>query len=149
MKFHDRPWNSILTPIRKPDLSVDPIEQMERWFKDAAKADVPEVNAMCLATASASAKPTCRMVLVKEFNQNGIIFFTNYESRKARQLLENPNAMGTIYWPRLLRQIGIEGSVEKTSEEESSAYFSQRPRGSQLGAWVSHQSDVIVSRAVL
>lgn len=131
------------------DLNANPIVQFEAWFNEAHKAELIEANAMILATASASAKPSSRTVLLKGIDAKGLLFFTNYESRKAKELRENPFASVTFLWKELERQVIVEGRVEQISREESAAYFATRSRGSQLSVWTSHQGEVIPSRAVL
>jgi len=135
--------------LRRRDLDPDPIKQFSNWFTAAIEAGIRDVNAMSLATAGPDAKPTVRIVLLKGFDQNGFVFFTNYESEKGKQLAANPYAAMAFYWIELDRQIRIGGEVEKTSREESQIYFHSRPIGSQLGAWASRQSDVIDGRRVL
>jgi len=135
--------------LRRSDLDPDPIKQFSNWFTAAIEAGIRDVNAMSLATAGPDAKPTVRIVLLKGFDQNGFVFFTNYESEKGKQLAANPYAAMAFYWIELDRQIRISGEVEKTSREESQIYFRSRPIGSQLGAWASRQSDVIDGRRVL
>jgi pyridoxamine 5'-phosphate oxidase len=149
MEFKDFSKEFLAKPLKQKDLSRDPFIQFERWMKVAINANISELNAMALATASPSGKPSCRIVLLKQFDAQGLVFFTNYESRKAKELFENPYAAATIFWESLMRQISIEGKVEKTSLEDSEVYFSRRPRGSQLGAWASLQDQVIFSREAL
>jgi pyridoxamine 5'-phosphate oxidase len=127
----------------------DPIAQFDRWFTDATTAKVPEPNAMLLATADASGAPSARIVLLKGFDADGFVFYTNYNSRKAEDLEQNPRAALVFFWESLERQVRIEGRVTKTSREESEIYFHSRPVDSQIGAWVSHQSRVIGSRQEL
>ena len=119
------------------------------WFAAALAADIRDVNAMSLATATPDGKPSVRIVLLKGFDERGFAFFTNYDSEKAREIEANPYAALAFYWVQLERQIRISGTVEKTSREDSAAYFHSRPAGSQLGAWVSKQSEVIDARRVL
>ncbi len=135
--------------LRRSDLDSDPIKQFTNWFTAAIEADIRDVNAMSLATAGRHAKPSVRIVLLKSFDQEGFVFFTNYESTKGKQLEANPYAALGFYWIELDRQIRIEGKVEKTSREESQIYFHSRPVGSQMSAWASRQSDVIDARRVL
>src|SRR2546421_11786103 len=135
--------------LRRSDLSRDPVKQFGNWFTAAIEAGIRDVNAMSLATAGRDSKPTVRIVLLKGFDQEGFVFFTNYESEKGRQLDENAHAALAFYWIELDRQIRISGPAEKTSREESERYFHSRPVGSQLGAWVSRQSEVIDGRRVL
>ena len=135
--------------LRRRDLDADPIKQFSNWFTAAIEAQIRDVNAMSLATAGADGKPSVRIVLLKGFDQDGFVFFTNYESEKGKQLEENPFATLGFYWIELDRQIRINGRAEKTSREESESYFHSRPLGSQLGAWASRQSEVIDGRRVL
>ena len=127
----------------------DPFRQFERWFKKAEEAVQRLPNGMALATASSDGKPSVRMVLLKGFDDQGFVFYTNYESRKAEELAENPYASLLFYWSELGRQVRISGTVTRVSREESEAYFSTRPLDSQLGAWASRQSEVVRSREVL
>ena len=130
-------------------LDDDPVEQFRRWLDEAAEAGVPLPNAMALATAGAGGRPTVRHVLLRGVDARGFTFFTNRESRKGRDLAENPQAALVFLWKELDRQVEIEGRVEPTSDEGSDAYFSGRPRGAQLGAWASPQSAVIAGREEL
>ena len=127
----------------------DPIAQFQRWFADAVAAGFPLPEAMSLATITREGKPTARMVLLKKVDAEGFVFFTNYRSAKARELAANPNASLVFFWPQLERQVRVEGAVSKTSAAESREYFASRPRGSQIGAWASPQSEVIPGREVL
>jgi pyridoxamine 5'-phosphate oxidase len=122
------------------DVAHDPIEQFGRWFDEALRAELPEPNAMALATASADGRPTARTVLLKGFDHRGFVFFTNYDSRKGSEMHENPRACLLFMWLELERQIRIEGLIEKTSALESDEYFLSRPLDSRLGAWASPQS---------
>ena len=135
--------------LRRADLHPDPIEQFSTWFSTAVNSALPDVNAISLATATPDGKPSARVVLLKGFDQRGFVFFTNYHSKKGLELDANPHAAFVVYWIQLERQIRVAGRVEHTSREESQAYFHSRPRGSQLGAWVSHQSEVIDARRIL
>jgi pyridoxamine 5'-phosphate oxidase len=135
--------------LRRADLDPDPIKQFEKWFEEAAAANIRDVNAMSLATATPDGFPFARIVLLKAISERGFVFFTNYESEKGGQLAENPRASLNLFWVQLERQIRINGAVEKTSREESEEYFHLRPVGSQLGAWVSAQSEVIPNRETL
>jgi pyridoxamine 5'-phosphate oxidase len=130
-------------------IAADAVEQFSRWFADAQRPDIHEPNAMTLATANAAGKPAARIVLLKAFDQRGFVFFTNYTSRKGFELGDNPRATLVFFWQPLERQVRINGTVEKVSREESVAYFRSRPVASQIGAWVSHQSGVVGSRAEL
>lgn len=127
----------------------DPIKQFQLWFDDAIAAKLPMPDAMNLATVTPDGRPTARMVLLKQVDTGGFVFFTNYQSSKARQLDINPYAALVFYWPQLERQVRVEGRVAKTSAEESAAYFKTRPRESQIGAWASPQSEVISAREIL
>jgi pyridoxamine 5'-phosphate oxidase len=127
----------------------NPLKQFERWFQQALDGKLPEPNAMTLATVGADGRPSTRIVLVKGFDERGLVWYTNYESRKGRELAAHPFAALQFHWVELERVVRIEGSVEKTSAEESDAYFASRPLDSRIGAWASPQSEVIGSRAVL
>lgn len=135
--------------LREDQVDADPINQFAVWFEQALSSEVMEPNAMSLATASKQGKPSARTVLLKGFDAQGFRFFTNYESRKGRELLENPHAALCFFWPELERQVRIEGNVSKISREESIAYFNERPRLSRLGALASDQSRTIASRKEL
>ena len=158
--------------LRRADLAPDPIVQFERWFAEAAGmrtsgrirkflirvykslllitgTEPMDVNAATLATADKEGRPSARIVLLKGIDPRGFIFFTNYESRKGRELGENPNAAMVFYWAEMERQVCIAGSVTKVPREESEAYFNSRPKGSRLAAWASHQSEVVENRSVL
>lgn len=135
--------------LSKADVDPNPFEQFGHWFSEAIAAQLTEPNAMTLATATPDGKPSARIVLLKGFDDRGFTFFTNYESRKGRELVANPQAALIFYWPGLERQIRIEGHVTHLTEQESDDYFRSRPRGSRIGAWVSPQSQVIAGRAVL
>ena len=135
--------------LRRADLHPDPLHQFGAWFAAALGADIREVNAMTLATATSDGKPSARIVLLKGFDEQGFAFFTNYDSEKGRELEANPFAALVFYWTQLERQVRITGAVEKTSREDSAAYFHSRPVGSRLGAWASRQSEVIDARQVL
>jgi pyridoxamine 5'-phosphate oxidase len=125
------------------------IAQFDRWFREALEAKALEANAVTLATATRDGVPSARIVLLKGYDERGFTFFTNYESAKGRELDANPRAAMTAFWRELERQVRITGKVTRTSREESEAYFRTRPLGSQLGAWASHQSDAVSSRAAL
>jgi pyridoxamine 5'-phosphate oxidase len=135
--------------LKESDADPDPIEQFRRWFDEALVADLHEPNAMTLATATPDGRPSARIVLLKGFDGRGIVFYTNYEGRKGWELETNPYAALNFYWGELERQVRIEGHVSRISEEESDAYFAGRPRGSQLGAWVSEQSRPVRDRDAL
>jgi pyridoxamine 5'-phosphate oxidase len=138
-----------LAGLRRADLDTDAIKQFTKWFDQAIAASVPEPNAMTLATADKSGHPSGRIVLLKNVDENGFTFFTNYDSRKGRELGQNPNAWLVMYWPQLERQVNISGAVSKVSHEISVKYFNSRPKGSRLAAWVSNQDEVIADRSVL
>lgn len=135
--------------LDREHLNEDPIQQFQTWFEDARTAGILEPNAMSLATTGADGMPDLRTVLLKYFDSQGFVFYTNYGSRKAQELQENPRAALLFPWIGLNRQVRIQGAVEKVSKAESLRYFSSRPRGSQIGAWVSEQSQVITSRGLL
>jgi pyridoxamine 5'-phosphate oxidase len=127
----------------------DPVRQFLAWFDQALATQVVEPNAMTLATASAEGRPSARTVLLKGCDARGFTFFTNYHSRKGRELLDNPFGALVFWWPELERQVRVEGRVERVSEEESEAYYHTRPLGSRLGAWASDQSEVVPDRSWL
>ena len=130
-------------------IEKSPFLQFDKWWKEALRANLEEVNAMTLATASATGLPAARIVLLKGFDKKGFVFFTNYESYKGMQLEENPRACLVFFWAALERQVRITGLVEKTTAAESDEYYNSRPAGSRIGAWVSPQSRVIESRELL
>jgi pyridoxamine 5'-phosphate oxidase len=137
-------------PLLESDLDPDPVAQLRAWLREAEGAGVALPEAMALATASAAGDPSARMVLLKGCDERGLVFHTNYESRKARDLTENPRAAALLYWTEIGRQARIEGRVARVAEAESEAYFRTRPVGAQLGAWASwRQSEVIAGRDVL
>ena len=161
-----------LDALERARLRSDPLEQFESWFLSAAGEQSqsrwrrigialyklwsavcnhrpPDINAMTLATVDTNGKPSARTVLLKSVDERGFIFFTNYDSRKGRELAENPNAALTFFWPEMERQVCVAGTVTKLPVAESEAYFKSRPRGSRLAAWASNQSDVIPDRAIL
>ena len=135
--------------LDEADLAPDPIAQFTAWFVEAQAAAVPEPTAMTLATATADGQPSARIVLLKQVDDRGFVFYTNYDSQKGRELAENPRAALTFYWPQLERQVRIVGTVAPVSRDESRAYFETRPLGSRLGASLSRQSQPIPNRAVL
>ena len=128
------------------DVDPDPIVQLDRWLKQAIDANANEPTAMTLATATRDGRPSARVVLLKGVDKNGLVFFTNYESRKGQELLDNPHAALLFFWPELERQVRIEGIVERVSREDSETYYRSRPVASRQGAWASKQSSVIESR---
>ena len=139
-----------LRGLHRTELNPDPFLQFKQWFDESVRtAGDREPNAMTLATASRQGVPSARVVLLKGFSERGLTFFTNYESRKAHDLAENPRAALNFHWPWLERQIQIEGSVEKVGREESQIYFNKRPMASRLGAIISRQSSIIESREIL
>lgn len=129
--------------------AAQPVKQFQRWFEQAIKAKVPEPNAMTLATVGPDGRPSTRVVLIKSFDEHGVVFYTNYTSRKGREIEGNPLAALQFHWVELERVVRIEGRVGKVSPEESDAYYAVRPIDSRIGAWASPQSQVISSRAVL
>jgi pyridoxamine 5'-phosphate oxidase len=130
-------------------IDSDPIKQFQQWFSDAIAASLPLPEAMSLATVSKDGRPSARMILLKKVDSDGFVFFTNYGSSKAKDLHDNPNAALVFFWPQLERQVRVEGTVTKTTAAESREYFATRPRGSQIGAWASPQSEVISERGQL
>ena len=138
-----------LHTLDENDVANNPFDQFDRWFKDAASFPIEEPNAMTLSTATRNGIPSSRVVLLKEFAGNGFTFFTNYQSRKGNELLENPLAALNFFWKEMERQVRITGSVEKISTEESAAYFYSRPRESQLGAHASKQSHPVNSKKTM
>jgi pyridoxamine 5'-phosphate oxidase len=150
--------NDILAALRKSyeraeldetSSAPDPLMQFERWLAEAIDAQLPEPNAMTLATVGGDLRPSTRIVLIKGYDARGIVWYTNYDSRKGRELAAHPQAALQFHWVELERVVRIEGSVERTSDAESDAYYASRPLDSRLGAWASPQSQVIASRAAL
>ena len=129
--------------------AADPLAELERWLRRARRAGLPEPEAMALATADARGRPSVRMVLLRGLDARGLVFFTNYRSRKGAELQRRPHAAVVLYWARLARQVRVEGRVRKLSDRESDAYFASRPRGARLAAWASDQSRAIRSRDAL
>jgi len=148
-KLEDLRKEYLERPFGEDSLKESPFDQFRLWFNEAREAQLPEPNAMSLATCDAEGKLSCRTVLLKAFDERGFVFFTNYGSRKAKALASHPQASLLFPWISLERQVEISGKAEKISTAESLAYFTSRPHGSQLGAWVSDQSQVISSRKVL
>ncbi len=136
-------------PFNESDLDPNPFQQFARWFQQAAESGALEPNAMTLATATADGLPSARMVLLKEFDERGFVFYTNYDSQKGRELAENPRAALVFYWAALSRQVRIVGQVARVARAESETYFHARPRGAQLSAVASRQSQAIPNREVL
>lgn len=149
MSLADLRKDYTMSGLLEKDLARDPFRQFDKWFQEAEAAKLVEPNAMTLATATKDGRPSARTVLLKGIDGRGFVFYTNYESRKGRELAENPRASLAFPWIALERQVIIEGTLTKLSREESAAYFHSRPRASQLGAWVSQQSSIITGRSVL
>jgi pyridoxamine 5'-phosphate oxidase len=137
-----------LKGLHETDLDPDPLKQFKLWFNDVVNAGISEANAMLLSTAF-NGRPSGRIVLLKDLNETGFSFFTNYESKKGEEIEANPQVALTFFWKEFERQVRIEGSIQKTADAESDEYFAVRPRGSQIGAWVSDQSEVITGRDIL
>src|SRR5438093_1156881 len=135
--------------LDEADVSHDPMVEFARWFAEAQEAQLPDPNAMTLATATAQGEPSARIVLLKAFDERGFVFFTDYRSRKGAELEANPRAALVFYWAELDRQVRITGGVALTTREESERYFRSRPLGSRLGAWASHQGRVVPGRATV
>lgn len=131
------------------DVDLNPFKQFETWFNEVLDSEIPEPNAMVLATANKDCRPSARVLLLKGFDESGFVFYTNYESRKGKELYENKFASLLFFWVELERQIRIEGTVEKVTKEESEKYFKTRPYKSRLGAWASNQSEVIPGRITI
>ena len=138
-----------LQSLLENDIQKNPIDQFSIWWNQAIESQIDEVNAMTIATVDADHKPSARIVLLKDFDENGFVFFTNYNSKKGLDMLSNKNVALVFFWKELERQVRIEGTVEKVSEEVSDAYFNSRPEMSRIGAWASPQSTVIPSRQIL
>jgi len=138
-----------LQSLLEKDIEKNPINQFSTWWNQAIESQIDEVNAMTLATVDANHKPSARIVLLKEFNENGFVFFTNYNSKKGLDMLSNKNVALVFFWKELERQVRIEGKVEKVSGDISDTYFNSRPEMSRIGAWASPQSTVIPSREIL
>ncbi|MGH9854644.1 MAG: pyridoxamine 5'-phosphate oxidase [Blastocatellia bacterium] len=136
-------------PFNKSQVADDPLTQFKKWFDEAMQSEQPDAEAMTLSTATRDGRVTGRIVLLKGCDERGFVFFTNYESRKSREMMSNPRVALTFYWHTLHRQVRIEGVVEKATPEESEEYFQTRPRGSQIGAWASPQSEEITDRGEL
>jgi pyridoxamine 5'-phosphate oxidase len=135
--------------LSETDSHADPLQQFDLWLQQAIQGQVPEPNAMTLATVGSDLRPSTRVVLIKGYDERGIVWYTNYESRKGRELAGNPYGALQVHWVELERVVRIEGVVEKVSDEESDAYFHSRPLDSRIGAWASPQSEVIEGRGVL
>jgi pyridoxamine 5'-phosphate oxidase len=138
-----------LKVLNETEVKPDAIEQFTEWWQEALQSEIYEVNAMTLATADSNGSPLARIVLLKDYNKSGFVFFTNYESKKGKELAANPKACLLFFWKELERQVRIEGEVEKVDAAESNAYFNSRPEGSRIGALASPQSTVIAGREFL
>lgn len=138
-----------LDELLESNAANNPFAQFEQWLKDAINSSTPEPNAMVIATVQANGRPAARVVLLKEVTPEGFVFYTNYDSRKGRELSEHPEAAVVFNWLELQRQVRIEGRVERISPADSTAYYHTRPKGSQIGAWASPQSQIIPDRSVL
>jgi pyridoxamine 5'-phosphate oxidase len=149
MSLADLRKDYALAGLAEKDLARDPFRQFDQWFQEAEAAKITEPNAMTLATATRDGRPSVRTVLLKGVDGRGFVFYTNYESRKGRELDGNPRVALLLPWIAIERQVIVEGPVTRVSREESEAYFHSRPAGSQLSAWVSQQSSIISSRKVL
>ena len=138
-----------LASLDEADVATTPLAQFDKWFKEALGSQLPEPNAMTLATCDSQARPSARIVLIKAYDERGFMFFTNYESHKAQDLAANNRAALLFFWPELERQIRIQGRVEKVSAALSDDYYRSRPLASRIGAWASAQSQVLPSRTAL
>lgn len=138
-----------LASFDETDAAANPIDQFTNWWTDATKSNIDEVNAMTLATVTPKNTPSARIVLLKDYDEKGFVFFSNYLSDKGKELSNNPTAALVFFWKELERQVRIEGVVEKVSEQESDEYFNSRPASSRIGAWASHQSAIIEYRQVI
>jgi pyridoxamine 5'-phosphate oxidase len=147
--MHDQRREYDAPPIDESQLSDNPFQQFDEWYQTAVKEELLEPNAMSICTVDDRNRPTVRTVLLKYFDEKGFVFFTNLESKKSQHISQNPHVSMLFQWLPLQRQLSIEGRAERVSLFESMKYFASRPRGSQLGAWVSQQSSVITSRSLL
>ncbi len=138
-----------LKNLGEAEVAKTAIEQFTRWWNEAVNSEITEVNAMTLATATKDGQPSARTVLLKDYDENGFVFFTNYQSHKGQAMADNPKVALLFFWKELERQVRIEGTIEKTTTTESDEYFNTRPDGSKLGAWASPQSSVISGRELL
>lgn len=139
----------MMNVLSETDVAADAFDQFTKWWDEAVKSEIYEVNAMTLAAATKDGVPSARIVLLKGYDQNGFVFFTNYLSNKGKELAENPRACLLFFWKELERQVRIDGTVEKITPAESEEYFQSRPPGSRIGAWASPQSTVIANREVI
>jgi len=149
MSLEDLREDYRLETLDESRCETNPIDQFSKWFQEAKSARLKEPNAMTLATATPSGRPSARIVLLKEFNNAGFFFYTNYGSQKGRECETNPQVALTFFWAELERQVRVDGSVVRVDSEKSEAYFRSRPRGSRIGAWVSNQSELIENRGIL
>jgi pyridoxamine 5'-phosphate oxidase len=149
VKLHEQRKDHNRSRLLEEEVDPDPIRQFVVWFDEASQSGAAESNAMALATAAPDGRPSVRMVLLRGVDERGFAFFTNYESRKARELEANRQAALVFFWHELERQVRVEGRVERVSGEESDLYFQSRPKGARIGAWASPQSEVVASRGVL
>jgi pyridoxamine 5'-phosphate oxidase len=149
MKLADLRTDYKFASLDESDVAPSPFTQFDKWFLESTTAELPEGNAMTLASCDASGRPSARVVLVKEYDERGVVFFTNYQSRKGQDLAVNNRAALLFFWPALERQIRIEGRVETVSAADSDAYYQSRPLPSRIGAWASPQSQVLASRTAL
>lgn len=149
MKTKPKRSEYFFTPLNREDLHVDPVEQLDAWWHEAVLAGIDPVDAVFLATVDEHGFPNGRVVLLKSFDEHGLVFFTNYQSSKGKELLHNPHAAMTLFWPKLMRQVRMRGTVEKSSRQTSADYFATRPRDAQLGSWASPQSRILRDRAEL
>ncbi|MEQ1515826.1 MAG: pyridoxamine 5'-phosphate oxidase [Usitatibacteraceae bacterium] len=149
MKLADLRTDYKLATLDESEVAASPFAQFGKWFDEATKSEVPEPNAMTLATCDSAGHPSARVVLIKDFDERGMVFFTNYKSHKGQDLTANNRAALLFFWPELERQIRIEGSVETVSAADSDAYYQSRPLLSRIGAWASPQSQVLASRDAL
>ncbi len=138
-----------LQSLNEEDVAMDPFAQFDRWWHEAVTSHIDEVNAMTLATATKEGIPSARIVLLKGYDINGFVFFTNYNSHKGKEIADNPYASLVLFWKELERQIRVDGTIEKIDAAQSDAYFQSRPAGSRIGAWASPQSTVIENRKVI
>lgn len=139
----------MLKSFDEKDAKANPFDQFDIWWQDAIASNIDEVNALNLCTVDASGKPSGRIVLLKGYDRDGFVFFTNYQSRKGQELLANPQACMIFFWKELERQVRIDGRIEKVTDQENDTYFFSRPVGSQVGAWSSPQSSIIENRQVI
>jgi pyridoxamine 5'-phosphate oxidase len=149
MNLHNLRIDYQAKPLNKQDMDSNPLLEFEKWFQEVLNNKVIDANAFTLCTVNEFYKPSCRVVLLKELSHYGFVFYTNYESRKAKEMDENNHVSAVFLWKELSRQVRIEGTVQKISDEDSDEYFESRPRESQIGAWASPQSSIIHNRPVL